>query len=165
LFYFLANKFNKFEIIYLSYSFSRKILLFPNIVFFRVVGAGQKRQLAIEDLSNAKKACVEEKVIGKKHVQYIGISYEMFHYGAFDNAISGGNFDTLLYQKFIRGTIDLMISTSQSSAGRYPKPHELEEMAKSIVLKYPLLKDDVLIHVRLCVVFNYYQFHMTKNAM
>jgi len=45
----------------------------------------------------------------------------------------------------IRGTISMMTSVSKQSGKEYPTPREIEEMAKSMVLKYPFLGD----HVRL----------------
>jgi len=50
-----------------------------------------------------------------------------------------------IYHDMIRGTISMMTSVSKQSGKEYPTPREIEEMAKSMVLKYPFLGD----HVRL----------------
>ena len=53
-----------------------------------------------------------------------------------------------LRHRVIRGTIAMMVSiTNQSPYNRYPLCVELEEMAKSLILKYPGLKDPVTNHV------------------
>ena len=76
-------------------------------------------------------------------MQYVSLRYDIYNYAAFEDVLVGGHVDTLMYQKFIRGTIDLMASTSQSNCGRYPKTNEIKEMAKSIAIRYPILRDKV----------------------
>ena len=59
-------------------------------------------------------------------------------------AAKTGNVPNELCHRLIRGTIHCMCSLSLSPPySRYPTSQELEEMAKSLVIEYPCLKDKI----------------------
>lgn len=108
--------------------FNKHLYFFFLLYFLRNVGRQTKGKINLPSSSKS---------------QFVGQAFELFQYPAFEFAAQSGTIDTFLYQKFVRGTIDLMNSTSWSALGRLPNSFELQEMAKSIVVKYPILGDFV----------------------
>lgn len=87
--------------------------------------------------------------------QYKGPVFPLYHDSAVVAADNTGNLPIELRHRIIRSTLSMMISiTSQEPFKRYPLTGELEEMAKSLCIKYNSLKDAVTGHVsiiKLCL--------------
>lgn len=67
---------------------------------------------------------------------------------AIQNAASRGSFSKLEKERLIRGTMSNMVSASSAPPfNRFPKSSEIEEMAKSLVVVYPFLRDAETGHV------------------
>ena len=79
--------------------------------------------------------------------QYVGPKFEVLRDPSFEAAVASGTLQNDLYHRYIPGTIHLMNSTAMKTHNRYPLAMELEEMAKTLVIKYLVLKDDVTNHV------------------
>lgn len=64
-------------------------------------------------------------------------------------AAKEGHVPSELYHRMIRGTIHCMMATAMLPPfQRCPSTLELEEMAKSLILQYPCIKDKETNHVR-----------------
>jgi len=72
--------------------------------------------------------------------------YTLYTDGHFKKALDDGDIPPEIYQKFIRDTVTCMYAlSSQQPFNRWPAGKELEEMAKSICLEYPQLKNQQVI--------------------
>ena len=73
--------------------------------------------------------------------QYVGPKFEILHDASFEEAAKNDEIPPDLLLRYVRNTISSMDSVTQKSHHRYPLKMELEEMAKSIVTKFPVLRD------------------------
>ena len=74
--------------------------------------------------------------------------YVLYSDPAIQDAASNGELNKSMRERLIRGTINNMVSTSSSlPSSRFPKSTELEEMAKSLIVAYPCLRDAETDHV------------------
>ena len=86
--------------------------------------------------------------------------YLMYQDSEIINAAKTGKIPNELYHRLIRGTIHCMNAISSAPPfGRYPSSGELEEMAKSLVLEYPCIKDKETGHVSV----NYEIMHLSEK--
>ena len=70
--------------------------------------------------------------------------YKLYQDSDIDTAAKSGSIPVELRHRIIRGTIHNMISTALNSLwNRLPTTNEVMEMAKSLVIAYPLLSDPV----------------------
>jgi len=83
-----------------------------------------------------------------KTCQLKGPEYILYKDEAFTAAEKTGTVLPELYHRLIRVTLHCITSISCNPPfNRYPTTNELEEMAKSLVLEYPNLKDPDTNHV------------------
>ena len=77
-----------------------------------------------------------------------GPVYMLYSDPAIQNAASRGSFSKLEKERLTRGTMSNMVSASSAPPfNRFPKSGEIEEMAKSLVVLYPFLRDAETGHV------------------
>ena len=75
-------------------------------------------------------------------------AYTLYHDKDVDIAIQSGHIPVELRHRLIRGTVHNMVSVACSPPwNRLPATNEVIEMAKSLVVTYPCLKDDKTGHV------------------
>lgn len=78
--------------------------------------------------------------------------YTIYKDKEIEAAVLGGNIPVELRHRLIRGTIHNMISVAYSAPfNRMPTTNELQEMAKSLIIVYPPLRDPVTGHVSLYI--------------
>ena len=70
-----------------------------------------------------------------------------------------------IYHGFVRAQISIMVAqSSQEPFSRYPTNLEMEEMAKSIVIRYPAMKDSKTNHVSLSFDSRYYVYLQSQQV-
>lgn len=82
--------------------------------------------------------------------QYISPSYPISFDETFHAQAIKGSVDSDIYHRMVRGTITMMVTVAKQNGKDYLPIHEVDEMAKSLVIKYPSLSDKTdSRHVRL----------------
>lgn len=77
----------------------------------------------------------------------------MYSDPAIVDAAHKGHFKKPEYERLIRGTISNMISASTAPPfNRYPTSAELEQMSKSLIVRYPFLRDAETNHVCIIII-------------
>lgn len=83
-----------------------------------------------------------------------GPEYILYSDPAIRDAALQGNLNKSMRERLIRGTMNNMVSASSSPPfNRFPKSTEIEEMAKSLIIAYPCLRDDETGHVSIILFY------------
>ena len=74
--------------------------------------------------------------------QYSGPVYDLYQDPLLDNLSDEIVIPAEIYHEFVRAQISIMVAqSSQEPFSRYSTNLEMEEMAKSIVIRYPAMED------------------------
>jgi hypothetical protein len=99
-----------------------------------------------EDLSASPQTPI---VVKKVTSQFKSPAYTVYKDKEVDMAVKSGNIPVELRHRIIRGTIHNMVSLAFNPPwNRMPTSNEVMEMAKSLIITYPLLSDPATKHVR-----------------
>ena len=97
--------------------------------------------------------------------QYSGPVYDLYQDPLLDNLSDEIVIPAEIYHGFVRAQISIMVAqSSQEPFSRYPTNLEMEEMAKSIVIRYPAMKDSKTNHVSLSFDSRYYVYLQSQQV-